>query len=179
MALVPNLNAFPCSVIAILAGMALLQAAAAQESAQQAAGAEPAVIFEAGAAGERNVRGGSANFGPSLAVEVTPIEEWLEIETGASALGTTGHTELSIDMVFKKPFRICPSTEFMIGLGPFVSRTQSGPDKGTAHGIEVALDFMFWRRQRTGWFLEPSWSRNAGTGERTIGVTGGLLFGWH
>jgi hypothetical protein len=55
----------------------------------------------------------------------------------------------------------------------------SGADKGTTHGVEVVLDFMFWRHRKTGWYLEPSWSRSAGSGEQTIGVTGGFLFGWH
>jgi hypothetical protein len=163
--------------IAIFASTVLLRVSAAQEAAEDEH--EHTLVFEVGAAGERKIRGGSANFGPSLSVEITPIEDWLEIEVGTSALGTTGHTELSTDLLFKKPFRISPSSEFMIGLGPFASRTQSGVDRGTAHGIEVALDFMFWRHQKTGWYLEPSWSRNAGSGEQTIGVTGGFLFGWH
>jgi hypothetical protein len=171
----PLLSVLPLTVIAIIASAVLLRPAAAQEPAK----GEHTLIFEAGAAGERNVRGGSANFGPSLSIEITPIEEWLEIEAGASALGTAGHTELSMDLAFKKPFRMSPSSEFMIGLGPFVSRTQSGPDKGTAHGLEVVIDFMFWRHLNTGWYIEPSWSRSSGSGERAIGVTGGFLFGWH
>jgi hypothetical protein len=102
MARLPPSNAFPCTLIAILASTALLPVAAAQEAGE----AEHTLIFEAGAAGERNVRGGSANFGPALAVEVTPIEEWLEIEAGAAALGT-----------------------------------QSGPDKGTAHGVAAHVEY--------------------------------------
>ena len=94
------------------------------------------------------------------------------------ALGTSGRTELSSDLVFKKPFQLSPTTEFMVGLGPSVSRTLTG-DKGTAHGIEVVLDFMFWRHASTGWYLEPSWTRIAGSGERSIGLTGGLLFRLH
>jgi hypothetical protein len=135
-----------------------------------------AVVLEAGAAGEHSIHGGASNFGPTLAVEVTPIEDWLEIEFGVSALGTSGRTELLSDLVFKKPFRLSPTTEFMVGLGPSVSRALTGPDKGTAHGVEVVLDFMFWRHASTGWYLEPSWSRTAGSGERSIGLTGGLLF---
>jgi len=137
------------------------------------------VVFEAGAAGERSIHGGESNFGPNLAVEITPIEEWLEIEFGFSALGTTGHTELSSDLVFKKPFRLSSTSELMIGLGPSVSHTSSGPDTGSSHGIEVVFDFMFWPHKDTGWYLEPSWNRTAHSGEQTIGLTGGFLFGWH
>jgi hypothetical protein len=163
--------------IAIFASTVLPRVSAAPEAAEDER--EHTLVFEAGAAGERKIRGGSANFGPSLSVEIAPIEDWLEIEVGSSALGITGDTELSTDLLFKKPFRISASSEFMIGLGPFVSRTQSGADKGTTHGVEVVLDFMFWRHRKTGWYLEPSWSRSAGSGEQTIGVTGGFLFGWH
>jgi hypothetical protein len=147
----------------------------AQDHAEQ----DHALVIEAGAAGERSISAGVSNFGATLAVEATPIEEWLELEFGVTALATSGHTELSSDLVFKKPFRLSPTSEFMIGLGPFVARTQSGPEKGTAHGIEVVLDFMFWRSKDTGWYLEPGWSRNAGSGERSISLNGGLLFGWH
>jgi hypothetical protein len=137
-----------------------------------------ALIVEAGLAGERSIPGGVSNFGATLAVEVTPIEEWLELEFGVTALVTSGHPELSSDLVFKKPFRLSPTSEFMVGLGPFVARTVNGPGRGTAHGVEVVLDFMFWRNRNTGWYLEPGWSRSAGSGERSISLNGGLLFGW-
>jgi hypothetical protein len=37
---------------------------------------------------------------------------------------------------------------------------------------------MFWRTKTTGWYLESGWSRTAGSGERSISLNGGLLFGW-
>jgi hypothetical protein len=135
-------------------------------------------VIEAGAAGERGIPNGVSNFGATVALETTPIEEWLELEFGVTALATSRQTELSGDLVFKKPFRLSATTEFMIGLGPFVARTQSGPQRGTAHGIEAVLDFMFWRSNDRGWYLEPGWSRNAGSGERSVSLNGGLLFGW-
>lgn len=135
-------------------------------------------MIEAGLAGERSIGSGVSNFGATLALEVTPIDEWLELEFGVTTLATSGHTEVSSDLLFKKPFRLSPTSEFMIGLGPFVARTLSGPERGTAHGIEVVLDFMFWRNKNTGWYLEPGWSRNAGSGERSVSLNGGLLFGW-
>jgi hypothetical protein len=123
-----------------------------------------ALVFEAGLAGERSIPEGVSNFGTTLAVEVTPIEEWLELEFGVTALVTSGHPELSSDLVFKKPFPLSPTSEFMIGLGPFVARTVSGPGTGTAHGVEVVLDLMFWRNRNTGWYLEPAGAETPAAG---------------
>ena len=148
-------------------------------AAQERTEDDHGVVFEAGAAGEHGIHGGGSNFGPNLAIEITPIENWLEIEFGVSALGTNGHTEVSSDLVFKKPFRLSSASELMIGLGPFVSHVSSGRDRGSSNGIEVVFDFMFWPHKDTGWYLEPSWSRTAASGEQTIGLTGGFLFGWH
>jgi len=161
--------------IAIFASAVFPPYGAAQENTEEGHG----IVFEAGAAGERGIHGGGSNFGPNLAVEITPIEDWLEVELGVSALGTNGHTELSSDLVFKKPFQLSSTSELMIGLGPSVSHISSGPDKGSSHGIEVVFDFMFWPHKSTGWYLEPSWGRTAGSGAQTIGLTGGFLFGWH
>jgi len=135
------------------------------------------IILEGGAAGETGMHHGAANFGPNLAAEITPIEGWLEIEAGVSALVSDEHPEFSEDLVFKKPFQLSSSAELMVGLGPFLSHTSSGADRGTAHGVEIVFDFMFWPHQRRGWYLEPSWSRAAGTGEQTLGLTAGYLFG--
>jgi hypothetical protein len=54
-----------------------------------------------------------------------------------------------------------------------------GPELGTHYGIEAVLDFMFWTGRDLGWYLEPSWSRTAGSGERAAGLSFGLLVGWH
>src|ERR1700674_3668355 len=118
--------------------------------AQQHAEEDHAFVVEAGVAGERSIRAGASNVGATLAVEATPIEEWLELEFGVTALVTSGHTELSSDLLFKKPFRLSPTSEFMIGLGPTVARTLKGPERGASHGVEVVLDFMFWRNKDTG-----------------------------
>jgi hypothetical protein len=42
--------------------------------------AEPSAIVELGAAAARNFKDGSSSFGPAVAIEATPIENWLEIE---------------------------------------------------------------------------------------------------
>ncbi len=43
-------------------------------------------VLEIGAVGEWGLQDGKPSFGPSVAVEVTPIERWLEIEAGISPL---------------------------------------------------------------------------------------------
>jgi hypothetical protein len=74
---------------------------------------EHALVLKMGPAGEWPSHE-RANFGGTFAVEKSVIENWLEIEAGVTMLGTTGHTELSGDIIFKKPFRISPTFEFMI-----------------------------------------------------------------
>jgi hypothetical protein len=62
-------------------------------------------------------------------------------------------------------------------------RVRHGTDEvtrcGSSHGVEIVFDFMFWPHKTRGWYLEPSLSRTAGTGEKAIGLTAGYLFGWH
>jgi len=112
-----------------------------------------------------------------VAVEFTPIEKWLEIEIGASALWGHSGSELSADFLLKKPYRLSSTAEFMIGLGPEVARDTGS---GTHLGVEGVLDFMFWPRKNIGWYLEPGYEVVFGhTTSRAVNMTGGLLFGWH
>src|SRR5579862_2022417 len=48
----------------------------------QSVDSDPAAIVELGAAASQSLTGGGASFGPDVAAEVTPIENWLEIEAG-------------------------------------------------------------------------------------------------
>jgi hypothetical protein len=91
------------------------------------------------------------------------------LELGITGLATSGRGEISTDLLFKKPFRLSPTVEFMIGAGPEVTQTLSGPDKGTATSAELALDFMFWRSRNVGWYVEPTWSINPRTGQNSFG----------
>jgi hypothetical protein len=161
-------------MVLLFALLAAPMLALAQEPIEE----EHLAVFEAGAASEHSSQGGAAHFGGTLGVETTPIENWLEVEFGVAALRSSGLTEYSSDLVFKMPFRLSDTAEFMVGLGPFVSRTLRDSQQDTSHGVEVALDFMFWPSKDFGWYLEPSWSRASASGERTIGLTVGLLFGW-
>jgi hypothetical protein len=136
------------------------------------------LILEIGTAGEWPLNGERSNLGGTMAVEVTPIENWLELEFGFSTLATAGHTELSYDLLFKKPFRLSPTVEFMVGAGPSLSQTLNGPDRGTSLSAEFALDFMFWPTKDVGWYIEPTWSVNPRNGQQSAAVSIGMLIGF-
>jgi hypothetical protein len=155
-----------------------LRKAGKLSDAREEGGAEHSWVLEYGAAGEWPLNGERPNFGGTIAAEIEPIENWLELEFGFSTLGTTGHTELSGDVLFKKPFRLSPTVEFMIGGGPSLSRTLNGPDRGNSWTAEFALDWMFWPTKNVGWFFEPTWSLNPKNGQQSIAVNIGLLIGF-
>lgn len=84
----------------------------------QSAEKEPVAIVELGVATSWNVKGGAATFGPDFAVEVTPIENRLELEVGTTPFFTHKSTELDTDLLFKKPWTFSKKVEFMFGAGP-------------------------------------------------------------
>ena len=139
---------------------------------------EPVAIVELGGAGSWNLKGGGSSFGADVAVEITPIENWLEIEAGVTPLFTRHSTEWDTDLLFKKPWTRSKKAEFMFGVGPeWVHTRQYGRTTNSIAG-EAVLDFMFWPsgKHRFGWFLEPGYEYNFGRGhERSIGISGGLL----
>lgn len=144
----------------------------------QSADTEPAAIVELGGATGWNVEGGSASFGPSLAVEVTPIENWLELEAGVTPLFRRHATEWDTDLLFKKPWTLSPKAEFMAGVGPEWIHTNDHSGKNNSVAGEAVLDFMFWpaAKHRFGWYLEPGYEYNFGRGhEQSLGISGGLL----
>jgi hypothetical protein len=138
---------------------------------------EPVAIVELGGAGSWNLKGGSS-FGADVAAEITPIENWLEIEAGVTPLFTRHSTEWDTDLLFKKPWTLSKKAEFMFGVGPeWVHTRQYGVTTNSVAG-EAVLDFMFWPsgKHKFGWFLEPGYEYNFGRGhERSIGISGGLL----
>jgi len=137
---------------------------------------EHALVLQIGPAGEWPFND-RANFGGMFAVEKTVIEDWLEIEVGLTGLGTTGRTELSGDILFKKPFRISPTFELMVGVGPSFSRTLNGEDQSTTVSAALSLDFMFWPTKDLGWFVEPTWTINPRNGQQSFAASVGLLIG--
>ena len=139
---------------------------------------EPAAILELGGAAGRSLTGGGFSFGPTVAVEVTPIEKWLELEGGVTALFGDHSTEWDTDLLFKKPWTLSRKVEFMFGVGPEWIHTSRYGAVTNSVGGEVALDFMIWPsgRHRFGWYLEPSYDYDFGRGhEQSVGITGGLL----
>jgi hypothetical protein len=147
-------------------------------AAAQSLDKEPLAIVELGGAGQWNVKGGGSSFGPSAAVEVTPIENWLELEAGVTPLFGRQSREWDTDFLFKKPWTLSKNVEFMLGVGPeWVHATKYGMTTDSVSG-EAVLDFMFWpkAKHRFGWYLEPSYEYNFGRGrEQSLGITGGLL----
>jgi hypothetical protein len=133
---------------------------------------------ELGGAADWNVKDGRSSVGPTVAVEVTPIENWLELEAGVTPLFARHSTEWNIDLLFKKPWTLSKKAEFMLGFGPeWVHATTFSMATNSA-SAEVVLDFMFWpsAKRRFGWYLEPGYEYNFGRGhEQSIGITGGLL----
>jgi hypothetical protein len=140
---------------------------------------EPAAIVELGGAGSWNLKGGSS-FGTDFAAEITPIENWLELEAGTTPLFAHHSTEWDTDFLFKKPWTLSKKLEFMIGIGPeWVHMRQYGITRNSFAG-EAVLDFMFWPsgKHRFGWYLEPGYDYTFGRDhERSFGITGGLLIG--
>ena len=133
---------------------------------------EHALVLKLGPAGEWPSHE-RANFGGTFAVEKALIENWLEIEVGLTSLNTTGRSELSGDIIFKKPFRISPTFEFMIGAGPSVSKTLNGEDQSTTVSAAFTLDFMFWPTPNIGWFVEPTWTVNPRNGQQSFSASVG------
>jgi hypothetical protein len=139
---------------------------------------EPAAIVELGGTAEQDLNGGEPSFGGDLAVEFTPIEKWLEIETGTTPLFRRHSTEWDTDLLFKKPWTISERVEFMFGVGPEWIHTRAYGVTTNSLGGEVMLDFMFWpsSKHRFGWFLEPGYEYGFARGhDRSIGIGGGLL----
>jgi hypothetical protein len=148
----------------------------------QTADKDPAAIVEIGGATSWNVKGGAAVFAPDLAVEFTPIENWLELEIGTTPFFTSTSTEWDTDLLFKKPWTVSPKVEFMLGVGPEWVHTRENGLTTNSISAEVAGDFMFWpaRKHRFGWYLEPAYDFNFGHGhEQSIGMSAGLLIAIH
>jgi len=135
-----------------------------------------AAVLEIGGAAEWDAETWQSQFGPSLAVEVTPIERWLELELGVNAFRVSGKTDWETDLLFKKPFDLSPTIEFMVGLGPTWTHSSSPAEPSNSAGAEFALDFMFWPTRRWGWFIEPSYSVTFDHDHpKSLGFTAGFL----
>jgi hypothetical protein len=160
-----------------------LVAASASLVHAQAASADPpdeddhAVVFELGWAGGWSHDEGWRAKGATFAFEVTPIENWLEVEVGAAAIRSDGVTEVPIDVLFKKPWQFSRQFEFMVGVGPELIH-QTGPSPATYWGLSSVLDFMFWPKKNIGWYLEPGYEVTFHDGtQHGFAMAAGLLIG--
>jgi hypothetical protein len=136
-----------------------------------------AVVLEIGAAGDWSRREG-AHPGATFAFEVTPVEHWLELEIGVTAIRSEDGTEVPVDVLFKKPWRFSSTFEFMIGIGPEIVRA-TGPNASTFWGVSSVADFMFWPRRNVGWYVEPGYELTFHGRETHHGlsIAAGLLIG--
>jgi hypothetical protein len=139
---------------------------------------DPVAVLELGGAGGVSFQHGTRSFGPNIAVEVTPIENRLELEAGVTALFASHSTEWDTDLLFKKPWTLSRKVEFMAGVGPeWIRKRESGVTSNSVGG-ELIGDFMFWpsAKHRFGWYLEPGYDYDFGKGhEQSLGISGGLL----
>ncbi len=165
-----------CSALCCLPILALSVSCAPAFAVAQDAATEPIAIVEIGAAASRSLNSGSA--GPTVAVEVTPIDNWLELEAGVTPLFNRSSTEWDTDLLFKKPWTLSSKAELMAGIGPEWIHTNQPGAQANSISAEAALDFMYWpaARHKFGWYLEPGFEHNFGRQqEQSFAISGGLL----
>jgi hypothetical protein len=103
-------------LVAAVATSVLIAAAANAEEK------EPTAIVEIGSAWNWTAPN-TISLGPAVAVEFTPIKDWLEIEIGTGPLFASSMTDWSTDVLCKKPFTLSDTVELMVGVGPAFDST--------------------------------------------------------
>jgi len=157
-----------CATLLVLAGRV-----AAQDALPDV---DHAIVFEIGAEGDwSNVD--RFHAGGTFAFEVTPIEHWVELEFGVSLIPHPGGTEIPVDLLVKKPWRISRAVEFMAGIGPEL--IHSTTEHQTFWGLSAVGDLMVWPSENVGWYLEPAIERTFQTGQHQTGfaIAAGLILG--
>lgn len=136
-----------------------------------------ALVLEVGLAGDWS-SGEHLHLGGTLAVEITPVENWLELESGVTVLRADGGTELAFDLLLKKPWRLSRRVELMVGVGPDVVHN-TGREPGTFWGLSLIGDIMVWPRKSVGWYIEPGYELTFrhGVSHGGLGISAGLLIG--
>src|SRR5579872_2504527 len=107
-----------------------------------ARGKESFAVAELGGAAGFSINNRSYNFGPSVAIEISPIENWLELELGISPAFGANSNQLAADFLIKKPWTLSPKAEFMFGAGPVWTHSNDQGVITNDVGGELALDFM-------------------------------------
>jgi len=115
MAMLSEGGAFRCFQHAMLVALSVAVTAVQARAGEKEK--EPDAIVELGGSGNWNMSG-PFSFGPTVAVEFAPIENWLEIEVGTGPMFGKGIREWDTDILFKKPFTLSDKVEFMFGVGP-------------------------------------------------------------
>ena len=146
--------------------------------AQSAPEKESVAVVELGGETSQTLHGGGTAFGPTVAVEVTPIENWLELEAGVTSLFSSTSTEWDLDLIFKKPWTLSKKAELMAGIGPAWVHTNDPALTANSVSAEAELDFMYWphAKHRFGWYIEPTYDYNFGRRhQQSLSIAGGLL----
>jgi hypothetical protein len=146
--------------------------------AQENIDIDHSLVLEIGLAGKWDLNGPRSDFGSTIAIDATLLEQWLHLEGGANVLQVSGHTELGFDLLFKKPYLLSRTMKFMIGLGPQLVDIFGGNGHGISYGVEVVLDLMFWPTTNVGWYAGPRYSSTFGErSAQSWGATAGILIG--
>ncbi|HUK34439.1 MAG TPA: hypothetical protein VLV86_11035 [Vicinamibacterales bacterium] len=94
-----------------------------------------------------------------------------------SVVPHSGGAEIPVDLLFKKPWRISRTVEFMAGVGP--EAIHSTADRRTFLGVSAIGDLMVWPTRNVGWYLEPGLERTFEPGAHQTGfaLAAGLIVG--
>jgi hypothetical protein len=100
---------------------------------------EPAAVVELGVAPGWSLKDGGSSIGPTVAIEVTPIENWLELEAGVTPTFAHHSTEWDTDLLLKKPWTLSKKLGFMFGVGPVWVYTRENGMTRNPVGAEAVL----------------------------------------
>jgi hypothetical protein len=158
--------------------LGLFTAALLHAGTARAGDKEALAVFEFGVAEEWGLSGGTPSFGPSAAMEFTPLKDWLEIEVGTTRLVNRSQTQWETDLVLKKAFSLSPTVEIEPGIGPEWIHTISAGRTTNAIAAEAVVDFVLWPTpdRKFGWSVQPSYSYSFSKDhERSFGLTVSVL----
>ena len=156
---------------------ALLPFAPVLASDEQGAEPDHVAVLAFGAEGEREISERTSHLGPAVGIEIEPIENWLEIEFGASTYRSQGATNWQLELPFKKPFRLSSAIEVMPGLAPTWDHTTQPGERPSTWGAKALIDVFFWRTRRFGWYLAPSYGIAFGNSNKTsAALNAGVFF---
>lgn len=146
----------------VLAGLFVVMTLVQAQAEEKENG--PFAIIELGAAGAWE--GTSSSFGPSVAVEFSPLKNF-EIEPGLTPLfDKQGRAEW-------RSFDLSKTVELEPGIGPTWS---SSSQLGAVASVEFQI--WPWQERKLGWFVEPSYSVSFAPGhQQSVGLTVGILVG--